>query len=553
MSAADSIESVRRLASKYWDVIVVGTGMGGATAGYALAKAGKRVLFCERGKCLSDSAQAIFGAYPEQLLKDTTDVVGARQFLLRGGRYAEDVIDASSGRLRRFIPFMGAATGGSTSLYGMALERLFPSDFHPQKNFPQADGASLVESWPISYAALAPFYAAAERLYRVRGSVDPLRPAGPQAPQLLSAPPLSPAADGLFRLLQAEGMHPYRLPQACEFVEGCEGCQGYLCHRGCRNDSERICLTPAIREHGASLLDECDVSYIEADLRRVTRLRCAWRGTAIELTGRHIVLAAGALQTPNLLLRSTSKDWPRGLANGSGLVGRNLMRHFIDLYAVRRDASVEQDTFDNRQKEIAFNDLYQRAGSKLGSVQSFGRLPPAQIMFAELQRHIRDGWSGWMAPIMSALKPALIGYMRDMVKETLVLAAIVEDLPYADNQVAPGAAGAESLGVVEIRYRISPHEKARIKEMRRSMAALLKTRRFRLLRQAANNERIAHACGTCRFGTDATASVLDPWNKAHELDNLYVVDSSFFPSSGGTNPSLTIAANALRVAQDIGR
>ena len=538
-----------------WDVIIVGTGIGGATLGLALAKAGLRILFCERGRSSIASANALTGEYPEQHGKHPGAILDQPEFeLLRNaGRDAEEVIDQSSKRPRHFIPFLGSGTGGSSALYGMALERFFPADFTPRLNHPMVTETSLEERWPISYEELLPYYSAAEHLYRVRGTVDPLRPAAEQQRQFLVPPPITAGSDELFRFFaEKKGLHPYRLPMACEFVSGCRGCQGFLCAKECKNDSARICLTPALRDFGATLLDECEVLTVDADRSHVTGVICHWRGETIKIRAAVVVLAAGALQTPKILFRSRSSDWPDGLANGSGMVGRNLMRHFVDLYLIESKRAGDA-AFENRFKELAFNDYYRLNGVKLGSVQSFGRLPPAPMLFASMVKDARDGSFPWIASALPLARPLLMAILDRMVSGTMALATTMEDLPYLDNRIVPEASAGVDGARVRISYRIKPEGHARISHFRRAMQEALRPLRWRLVKQAANNQRIAHVCGTCRFGLNPKTSVLDANNRAHELDNLYVVDGSFFPSSGGTNPSLTIAANALRVAEHLAR
>lgn len=531
-----------------WDTIVIGTGMGGATLGHALARRGQRVLFCERGaNHLADSG-SLKGEYPELHAGHRGAVLDARSatLLASAGRDSVSILDESGQRPLRFSPYLGSGTGGSSALYGMALERFAPSDFAPRANHPEATDATLVETWPIGFETLCDHYAAAEALYRVRGTADPLNRTA-QPPQYAAIPPpLTPAAAELFAFLQAGGLHPYRLPMACEYVPGCRSCQGYLCDRDCKNDSASICLAPSLRDHGATLLDHCEVLRIDADRTRATGVACRWRGAEITLRGKRIVLAAGALQSPNLLLRSRSAHWPNGLANRSGWVGRNLMRHCIDLYLVAPPRGAGTGPPDNRPKEFAFNDFYRSDDMKLGSVQSFGRLPPGAMLFGSLVQDVRDGALPWAAGPLALARPLLQPVLQRLVDRSLTLATTMEDLPYADNRVLPADAGPP--GDIRISYRLRGHDRARIERFRSLMRDTLKTRRWRLIEQAENNQRLAHVCGTCRFGTDPQTSVLDPYNRCHELDNLYVVDSSFFPSSGGTNPSLTIAANALRVA-----
>jgi choline dehydrogenase-like flavoprotein len=131
--------------------------------------------------------------------------------------------------------------------------------------------------------------------------------------------------------------------------------------------------------------------------------------------------------------------------------------------------------------------------------------------------------------------------MTRLFRRGVLLAAIMEDLPYPSNRVVPGPA----LG---IEYHLHARDYTRLKAFRAHVVRALQPYRYLALHQAEKNAMLAHVCGTCRFGNDPNTSVLDLHNRAHGLENLYVVDSSFFPSSAGTNPALTIAANALRVA-----
>ena len=517
-----------------WDVLVVGAGMGGATIGHRLAQAGKRVLFCELG-----GEPTVRGAYPEMVTAHPDAVLDAsqRDTLLSAGRYADTLLDTSGGRQRSFVPFFGSGPGGSSALYGMALERLMPGDFD--------DG-----EWPISYAELAPYYATAEALFRVRGDVDPIAAArmGSSAPpQLLDPPPLSAAGAEFASFLTSRGLHPYRLPSGCEFVTGCASCQGYLCPRDCKNDADRICLRPALNQHHAALLSDCRVLGLRAEGRRVTGVSCRWAGRDVELRARVVVLAAGALQSPLILLRSQGPAGQRGLGNGSGLVGRRLMRHLIDLYLVRPSVGAAE-TFDNRRKELACNDFYGSGTERLGTVQSFGRLPPAEMLFGSLRDDARASRWAWAAPALALARPLLLPTLRNMSERWITLASIVEDRPDAGNAVAPHP-GDPALSTMH--YRPTADSLQRLQRLRAQLGTVLRGRRWRRLAQAANNQRLAHACGTCRFGDDPRSSVLDRDNRVHDIDNLFVVDSSFFPTSGGTNPSLTVAANALRVGDRI--
>lgn len=539
------MSDVDDLACRHWDAIVVGTGMGGATIGYALARAGWQVLFVERGGSPFASSEALRGDYAERWFPaPSVPVPQHADLLIRAGREAAWIEDGSGKRSRKFVPFIGSGAGGSSALYGMALERFFPADFEPRQNFPGVVDTTLPEAWPVSYAEMAPYYAAAERLYRVQGSRDPLRPTESGASgHVAEPPPLTAAGDELVGFLRGKGLHPYRLPLACDFVRECECCQGYLCAKGCKNDAGRICLQPALTEHGASLIDRCTVVGLEASRKAVTGVVGERQGARFVLRGRHVILAAGALATPALLLGSAGSDWPQGLANDSGMVGRNLMRHQIDLYALSPQTSVP---WDNRRKELAFNDFYQVDGEKLGSVQSLGRLPPAEMLLAAMEQDMRDDFGRVAATLFRLGRPAIEPFLRRLSERRLVLAATLEDLPYADNRIE--LAGSASDARLVIRYRLRDQDWHRVGNFRTRVRKALAPYSTMLIKQADNNQRIAHVCGTCRFGEDPATSVLDRFNRAHGLANLHVVDASFFPSSGGTNPALTIAANALRVA-----
>jgi choline dehydrogenase-like flavoprotein len=529
-----------------WDVIIVGTGMGGSVLGHALARAGKKVLFCEQGLAMGNS-NINKGRYAETTFANGSLSKSQRRSILRhSARNSEAVEDISYPRPRHFVPFIGAGSGGSTALFGMALERLFPCDFFPKDNFRHALNANLPESWPITYEDLQPYYALAEKLFRVRGTKDPLRKEQ-DLTTYLEPPSLSEEGQELYRVLGGKGLHPYRLPLACEYVSDCECCQGFLCAKNCKNDCYKICLEPAIEQFEALLIDECEVLKLEADRQSVTGVVCQWLDKKITLEAPIVVLAAGALKTPAILLNSASPMWPDGLANDSGLVGKNLMRHLIDLYVVFPKAARQHSPM----KELAFNDLYRVDGEKFGSVQTFGAMPPAEIITADLEQQLADRSLPFATSIFHRLRPIINSALTRFFTGKTILASILEDLPYSDNQVSLVNSPEAYQPRLRFRYRLTEYDRQRTKQFRERVRAALKPYRTVLIKQAENNERIAHACGTCRFGSDPGTSVLDPTNRAHALTNLYVVDSSFFPSSGGTNPALTIAANALRVADHL--
>ena len=341
--------------------------------------------------------------------------------------------------------------------------------------------------------------------------------------------PLGPAALDLFDRIARRGLRPYRLPLACDFVPNCRSCQSYLCARECKNDANRIALRPSIHEYGAALVTGCRVVGFVADETRVTAVRCLHQGLETPLTSKVFILGAGALETPRLLLSSRSKIWEKGLANRSGLVGKNLMRHGIDLWGLLRAPRIH-DLGDI--KTLGFNDFYMGNGSgKMGTVQSFGAWPPMEIVIGQ-----RLPFFKFLRPFVTPVWPLLCSIP--------VLASILEDLPYESNRIE---AGPDSGAPMKLHYRQGRSEERRRRDLQAALRAKLKGLGPVLLSGADAPKALGHACGTCRFGSDPKTSVLDRNNKAHDLDNLYVVDASFFPSSAGINPSLTVAANALRV------
>jgi choline dehydrogenase-like flavoprotein len=517
-----------------WDVVVVGTGMGGSTAGFALAQRGHRVLFLEKGRYLYRGADRGDGRIDPYASNEP----GAR--LSRGWWPTPLAGDSSFGRLDFFAP-LGCGSGGSTALYGAALERLAPEDFTPGKNYPDAAGANLPDAWPITYEELEPYYDRAEALFRVRGTADPLRPGSGK--NLREPPPLSARDQHLHDELGRAGLHPYRVHVGCEFVDGCEECGGTLCPRECKNDAGRICLVPALEKFGAKLLPECEVTQIVADASSVKELRCRWRGEPLSIRAKLVVLAAGAFMTPLLLLNSGDEARPAGLANRSGMVGRNLMLHSGDFIAVRSARSLSSA---GPKKSLALNDFYFCEGEKLGTIQSVGvsvsRANVLQFLGSLYAREQR-----WWMRLTRPLLPIIAYVGARLFANSVVICPIVEDLPYAENRVVPDAASHSGM---RFEYRYPEELRRRNQLLRRKLAELLGPWRLAVL-TGENNLNFGHACGTCRFGDDPLKSVLDRNNRTHDLDNLYVVDASFFPSSGGTNPSLTIAANALRAADAI--
>jgi len=437
-----------------------------------------------------------------------------------------------------------------------ALERFSPVDFQPRANFPDVKDSTLPEKWPISYEELQPFYAQAEELFRVKGTRDPLDH-GEEA-VLREPPSLSPRDQHFFDSFGRLRLHPYRVHVGFEFVDGCDECARRFCPRGCKNDSARICLLPALEQYGASILPQCEVLRLDSGNSEVREIRCRSNGKELLIRAKMVVLAAGAFMTPVLLLNSKSGAWPDGLANRSGLVGRNLMLHASDYVVVKPTKRLSPA---GPQKSLAFNDFYCSEGEKLGTFQTAG----AAVSLGHIMHYMRDvaerdptwwkklasprpvWWRKLSSPVIRLI--ALAAYYLFNFKNAAVWASIIEDLPYYDNRVMTDPHARNGM---RFEYRYTEELKTRVQSFRRRLAKALGPHRIIVL-SGDNNINYGHVCGTCRFGDDPETSVLDRNNRAHDLSNLYIVDASFFPSSGGINPSLTIAANALRVAGAIHR
>ncbi|MGB3481636.1 MAG: GMC family oxidoreductase [Mycobacterium sp.] len=538
---ADGELSDREAEHVLWDVIVVGTGMGGGMLGYQLARSGRRVLFVEKGRSTLPGVPGTIRARMPEVAEPPAarSAVAYYDALARAGRSTDEIEDISKRFSKRFVPFIGSGTGGSSALYGMVCERFFFQDFTPRQNFRDPGDSTVPDAWPVTYEQMQPWYAAAERLLGVRGQPDPLRPEATEV-GLPAAPPFSADNQPLVTHLETRGLHPYHLPMACDYTDDCATCQTYLCDRACKNEAGRNCLVPALTEHGAHLLTECRVVHLDADCRQVRQLICESPSGILTLKAKVVVLAAGALATPALLLNSRSGDWPHGLANGSDWVGRNLMRHLLDPIEIwpQPDSSITA-----ANKEIGLNDFYFSEGQKYGTIQSFGAIPPMEWLVN------RPGAQGKALRMMS---PVVRRIYEKFFTGGLVLAAMMEDLPYLDNRVLPSdSPKTDGRQRLRIQYRLHASEIQRHTVFMQQFKEILKPFRTTTLGSGKDNANLGHVCGTCRFGTDPRTSVLDPQNRAHEVQNLYVVDSSFFPSSAGLNPSLTVAANALRVATHV--
>jgi choline dehydrogenase-like flavoprotein len=514
--------------SKRYDVIIIGTGAGGGTLAHRLAPTGKRILLIERGEYV-----------PRE-----TDNWSTRAAVTDGKYNIREAWLDSEGR--EFHAGAHYCVGGNTKFYGAALLRMRREDFGEVRHH-----GGLSPAWPIGYEDLEPYYTEAERLYQVHGERG-ADPTDPPASAPYPHPPVShePRLQALSDDLTRQGLRPFHVPLAVMLDEKnprksrcirCATCDGHPCLVYAKADAQVVAVDPALDHPNVALLTGALVTRLETDGggRAVTGVRVLRHGVEEKYEGGLVVVSCGAINSAALLLRSSDDRHPAGLANSSGLVGRNYMCH-LNSVLLAISLCPNPTVF---QKTLAINDYYHGARDwdyPLGHISFVGKT---------------DG------NVLAAGAPKIVpGFtLETMARHALDFWLTSEDLPDPDNRVSVTREGR-----VQLRYRPNNDEghrrlQAKVKDfMKKSRCPAHGERCLQdlLPAQAYIGKRIplagvAHQNGTLRFGRDPKTSVLDVNCRAHDLDNLYVVDGSFFPSSSAVNPALTIMANALRVGDHL--
>ena len=492
------------------DVVIIGSGAGGGTLARALAPTAARILIVERGDFIPRE--------PENW--DPAAVWKELRY-----RTTERWLDGAD---RAFRPYTHYCVGGNTKFWGSVLYRLRKEDFETTEH---ADGVS--PAWPIDYATLAPYYDRAERLYAVHGErgADPTEPpAGP-----LPHPPIAHADEiaELVERLREQGLHPSPLPLglidpgAPDGCILCNTCNSFPCRRHAKSEAETCCIRPLLAQANVTLWTNARARRLLTDPggRRVAAVEVERDGELVRARAPVVVAACGAVNSAALLLRSATDRHPDGLANSSGLVGARYMAHLATMmqgfHPLRRNHAVFQKT-------VAINDFYLRGpdtGYPLGQIQSQGRTHGVMAQTAAPWIPLW-AYNAWVARGVDWL-------------------AMTEDLPRRENRVT-----VEPDGRIRLRYQpnnCAAHDRL-VAEMRRILRRL---GFWKVMIHSHAEKNTTHQCGTLCFGVDPRESVLDPWCRTHDVENLFVVDASFFPSSAAVNPGLTIAAQALRVADHI--
>jgi choline dehydrogenase-like flavoprotein len=513
----------------HYDVIIIGSGAGGGTLAYHLAPSGKRVLILERGEYV-----------PRE--KDNWDT---RAVNLKAKYNTTEVWRDTDGK--PLHPHTNYYVGGNTKFYGAALFRLRKEDFGEIKHH-----GGVSPEWPVSYEEMEPYYTQAEYLYQVHGErgVDPTEPPA-SAPYRFPAITHEPRIQQLHDDLERLGCAPFHVPLGIMLDEGnrrrsrcirCSTCDGHPCLVNAKSDAQVLCVDPALQYPNVTLLTNAFVSRLDTDAsgREVRTVHVEREGVRETYSADVVVVSCGAINSAALLLRSASDRHPRGLANSSDMVGRHYMGH-VNSVLMAVSKCPNPTVF---QKTLAVNDFY--FGSKewqypMGHISFVGKL---------------DGVT------LSAGAPAIApGWTLDlMAQHSLDFWLTSEDLPDPNNRVT-----VDRDGRIMLSYR--PNNEAGHKRLIAKLESLTKQQakcaihghechvglfsRNLYVGQRIPLAGVAHQNGTLRFGHDRKTSVLDPNCRAHDVDNLYVVDASFFPSSGAVNPALTIMANALRVGDHL--
>lgn len=492
------------------DVLVIGAGMGGAAVAHRLRDSGASVLVVERGERLPRE--------PENW--DASEVFERQRY-----RTAEPWLDVRAGS--EFQPGVHYHVGGNTKFYGACLPRFRVRDFELIEH---AEGISA--PWPLSYAELEPYYTLAEHALLVHGD-DTGDASAPwrSSPYPFPAVAHEPVVRALADAWTAQGLSPVTMPVGIDLRDGgtcvrCTTCDGFPCRLGAKADAETSFLEPALESRTVRMMTGAKVVKLTTAGRTVNTAVVYQGSTEHVVRFGQVVLAAGAVNTAALLLRSAATAGGR-LANSSGLVGRNYMVHNSTFFVAVNPRRLNTTRF---QKTLGLNQWY-FAGSDtshpLGNVQMLGKLQAPMV--AAARRHV----------------PRRI--LAATTARSIDLYLTTEDLASTSNGVRLGPGG--RIGIEWTPSNLAPHREL-VKRMRGVMRAagypLIFTQRMGI-------ETNSHMCGTAVMGVDPASSVVDPSGKAHDLDNLWVADSSTFPSSAALNPALTIAANALRVADQLRR
>jgi choline dehydrogenase-like flavoprotein len=500
-----------------YDFIIIGTGAGGGTVARQLAESGKKILILERGDFL-----------PRE--KENWDV-----YAVAKGRYrtTEKWYDKNN---QAFEPFMHYWVGGQTKMYGGALLRLRESDFFETKHF-----GGVSPAWDITYQDLEKYYTQAEKLYFVRGQrgIDPTEP---PASEPFPMPPLAhePKMKELYEAIQGLGYKPFPIGIGIKPTQNNEApvhlslFDGYPDLTETKADSHVIGIQHALKFPNVTLLTNAYVEKLKTDTsgRKVTEVLVNRKGVLESYQGDRVIVSCGAINSAALFLRSANDKHPLGLANSSDLVGRNLMIHNNGVFLAITDTHNPSQF----QKSFGIADFYHNAPDSdypLGTIQMMGKADPDSLLGSAKDLFPNENFESLSA-------------------RTIDFFITAEDLPSHDNRVQVRKDGTIQVNYTENNKEAYKRLWIKLEQILNEVAQkthVIKNPKFVGYKLGVSG--VSHQNGTMKFGIDPKTSVLDLNCKAHDLDNVYVVDGSFFVSSGAVNPSLTIMAQALKVSEHL--
>ena len=491
------------------DVIVIGAGAAGAALAAELVAAGRQVVLRERGTPLTAAER---------------NVEGIALFRGQGPRAPENWFGPDGDPFR---PQMVYAPGGNTTIWGGVLERMRESEF---TGVPMQEG--LGPDWQLRYGDLAPWYGKAERLFQVHGraGLDPSEPPR-EAPFPFAPRPMAPFLEALGEGLARQGLHPYPLP-----LSGAGGSDGV-------GDAEGCALAPALASGRLRLVSGARVRTLAVapDGRRVEGVEAEIGAQRWLFRGRQVVLAAGAVNSAVILLRSRSAAHPDGLANGSDQVGRNLMKPQLSVI-LQRASQPNDGRYDRSWGITDFFAGDRNVDYTLGTVQAGGGV-------------LRDSLFAASPPVLSLVARLLPnGALEWLADRSFTWWVMTPVLPEPANRV--------SLRGEQVHVDYLPNcREAHDRLVYRWLGEIQKVdddpltpesrRTVVYPRGEAPLALMGHACGTCRMGSDPATSVVDLEGRCHGIDNLWIADASIFPGCPAVGPGLTVIANALRVASAV--
>src|SRR5262245_3668498 len=508
-----------------YDVIIIGTGAGGGTLARHLAPSGKKILLLERG---------------DWLPREPSNWLAADVFV--DNRYVSpDTWYDGDGK--PFQPLVHHFVGGATKLYGAALYRLRPQDFGELHHH---DGIS--PAWPITYDELEPYHLKAEQAYEVHGARGEDPTEGPSSgPYPFPAVSHEPRIQLLHDDLETVGYQPFHAPCGIRLNEAnmpysvcvrCQNCDGFPCAVHGKSDAEVLGVRPALEHPNVTLLTNAKAAKLVTNEAgtAVTEVVVERDGAEERYTADVVVVACGAANTAALLLSSANEKHPNGLANGSDQVGRNYMFHAsVAVLALSRE---ENPTVF--QKTLGLNDFYFGSGQDdfpLGNIQMVGKSQAPMFKGEKpLETKLAPHWS-----------------LERVARHAIDFWLSTEDLTLPENRVTVDREGRVTL----IYTPTNDVPKQKLYDKLKSILGKLDLNpdhlihRFAYLKNDIPVAGCAHQAGTCRMGADPATSAVNVDCRAHEVDNLYVVDTSVFPSIGAVNPALTAMANSLRVGDHL--